>query len=612
VARDAITISDLHKAHGMQVLFDGAGVTIRSDHRLAVVGRNGTGKSTLCKMIIGQDAPDSGSISLARGLRIGYLEQSDPFQGDETVQEALERLSDREGWRCAEVAARFRIGPDILDQPARSLSGGWQTRTRLCALLLGEPDLLILDEPTNYLDLRTQLLLEGFLSSWKGGYLVVSHDRAFLRRTCTGVLSVANGNLEVVDGGIDTWLNSREERREMAKRRNANLATKAKHLQDFVDRNSARASSATQAQSKAKQLEKLKSEFVEEEADAAAVAMRLPKLGERRPGAALRVTELEIGYDARVIAGPIDLEVERGHKVAVLGDNGQGKSTLLRTLAGALPPISGTMKWGHAIRVGFYHQHVYEAIPSDCSVKKWLERCAAESPGYVTTQEVLNLAGAFLFRGLAVDKTAAVLSGGERARLALAGLLIGRHDVLLLDEPTNHLDVETTEALANALAEHEGTVILVSHDRAFVSRLATGIIELREGSCQSFTDGYESYLWRVEQEMRGGDATEAKASEPKTARTTKAETATLSNNPAERKEQRRRQNAAKNTLRNAEKILRDLERERDELTLVLQNDPSGAGINAGRRLAAMTSALEQAEEAWLEASTLVDSLGGSA
>ncbi len=600
--RDAIQIIDLHKAHGAQVLFDGANAVIRDDQRLAVVGRNGTGKSTLCRMIMGQDKADGGSIATARGLRVAYLEQSDPFRPDETVQEALERLSDREGWRCAELAARFRIGPEMLDQPALSLSGGWQTRTRLCALLLGEPDLLILDEPTNYLDLRTQLLLEGFLTSWKGGFLVVSHDRAFLRRTCNGVLVVANGGLEVVDGGIDAWLDGRAERREQARRTNANLATKAKHLQDFVDRNRARASSATQAQSKAKQLERLKGEFVEEEADATAVAMRLPLLGERRPGAALRCADLAIGYGENVVAGPLDLEVERGSKVAILGDNGQGKSTLLKTLAGVQPALSGTTRWGHAVRVGFYHQHVYAAIPNTVTVQGWLEHCAREAPGYTTTQQVLDLAGAFLFRGDAVLKTAAVLSGGERARLCLAGLLLGRHDVLLLDEPTNHLDVETTEALADALAVYDGTVLLVSHDRTFVSRLASIIVELRDGRCATYTDGYEAYLWRVERELRDESSS--------------APVATPVAKPAasvagvDRRDKRRQVTAARNRQRDAETILRTLEAERDRLTATMQANPATTAATSGARLAALANEIATAEEAWLEAAAVVEQLGG--
>jgi len=602
--RDAISITDLHKAHGAQILFEGASATIRDDMRLAVVGRNGTGKSTLCRMIMGQDAADSGSISIARGLRIAYLEQSDPFQAGETVQEALERLSGREGWRCAEVAARFRIGPAMLDQVALSLSGGWQTRTRLCALLLGEPDLLILDEPTNYLDLRTQLLLEGFLSSWKGGFLVVSHDRAFLRRTCTGVLVVANAGLEVVEGGIDTWLDGRAERREMAKRRNANLTTKAKHLQDFVDRNRARASSATQAQSKAKQLERLKGDFIAEETDSAAVVMRLPALGERRPGAALRCADLAIGYGDNVIAGPIDLEVERGSKVAILGDNGQGKSTLLKTLAEVQPALSGSLRWGHATRVGFYHQHVYAAIPAAASVQSWLEGCASEAPGYTTTQQVLDLAGAFLFRGDAVKKTVSVLSGGERARLCLAGLLLGRYDVLLLDEPTNHLDVETTEALAEALAEHDGTVLLVSHDRGFVGRLASVIVELRDGRASTFTDGYEAYLWRIEKEMREPEGTAAPAASP--APTSGA------NAVSDRRDQRKQLSAARNRQRDTEKALRALETERDALTATMQAHPAGAGATVGPRLAALATAIAQAEERWLEAAADVQALEGTA
>lgn len=595
--RDVVTIRNLSKAHGSQVLFDQAEAVLRDDQRIAIVGRNGTGKSTLCRMILGQEKADGGIIAVADGIRIGYLEQSDPFRDDETLHQALVRLSGQPEWRCAEVAARFRIDGDRLALRARDCSGGWQTRARLCALLLGDPDFLILDEPTNYLDLRTQLLLEDFLASYKGGYLIVSHDRSFLGRTCTTVLEVSQGKIRLSPGTIEDWLTQRAERREMIRRRNANLATKAKQLEDFVARNKARASTATQAASKAKQLERISADFLDEERDDAEAVIRLPRLGERRPGAALRCSHLAIGYGSNRVADGIDLEVERGSRVAILGDNGQGKSTLLKTLAEVQPALGGQARWGYAVRVGFYHQHVYEAIPAGDTVRTYLERCASSAPGYVTSQQVQDLAGAFLFRGAAIDKGVGVLSGGERARLCLAGLLVARFDVLLLDEPTNHLDVETAEALASALADHDGTLLVVCHDRSFVSRIATHVVELRDAKAWTYSDGYEAYLWRVERELRAeAAATEPPASGPK--------------GGGDRKEQRRLAAEARNRLREAQNAVKRLDRERDQLTRTVTAEPgSPAGIAAAKRLADLQGEIDAAEEAWLAAAGDLEQLG---
>jgi ATP-binding cassette, subfamily F, member 3 len=581
--KTVVRCDDLHKAYGDQVLFDGASVEIRDDHRLAVIGRNGAGKSTFCRMILGQEQADAGRLWLHDDLRVSYLEQTDPFREGETVLAYLERATGREEWRCAEVGGKFLLGHELMDRPALGLSGGYQTRVRLCAMLLREPNFLILDEPTNYLDLRTLLLLENFLTSWKGAFLVVSHDREFLRRTCTGTLCVERGHLELHEGPVDDYLAFRAEQRDMAERRNANLSSKAKQLEDFVARNRARASTATQAQSKLKQLEKLNAEQIQIDGNERSVTMTIPAV-ETRPGAALRSKNLRIGYPDRIVADGIDLEVERGAKVAVLGDNGQGKSTLLRTLAASLPVLAGDIKWGYGIRIGHYAQHVYQAIPSDATVRSWLESCAAKAPGYTTSQQVQNLAGAFLFSGDAIDKRVSVLSGGERARLCLAGLLLGKFDVLLLDEPTNHLDVETAEALASALKAHNGTVIFVSHDRSFVSMVASDIVEVSDGRVTRYGDGYEHYCWRLTQEAReatGAAPTKTAEKKPPTVRVDKGTS------------------TARNRLKQVEKELAKATTERDAWMAKLAVDPGGHAAEAGRRLPQLDADITRLEEEWL-------------
>ena len=582
MAKNVVRCDDLHKAYGDQVLFDGASVELRDDHRLAVIGRNGAGKSTLCRMILGQEQPDAGRLWLHDDLRVSYLEQTDPFREGETVVAYLQRASEREEWRCAEVAGSFLLGHELMERPALGLSGGYQTRVRLCSMLLREPNFLILDEPTNYLDLRTLLLLEGFLTGWKGAFLVVSHDREFLRRTCSGTLSVERGRIELHEAPVDDYLAFRAEQREMAERRNANLSSKTKQLEDFVARNRARASSATQAQSKLKLLVKLNAEQVEVDGEERTVAMTVPAV-ETRPGAAVRTTGLRIGYADRVVADGVDLEVERGAKVAVLGDNGQGKTTLLKTLAGSLSALGGEIKWGYGIRLGHYAQHVYQAIPADATVRSWLEGCAAKAPGYATTQQIQTLAGAFLFSGDAFDKRVAVLSGGERARLCLAGLLLGKFDVLLLDEPTNHLDVETAEALGRALKAHNGTVLFVSHDRTFVSLLASEVIEVSGGQVARYGDGYEHYCWRLAQEAKdaAGPPAKPQAKKPQTARIDQG---------------------ARNRLKQIEKELAQATQEREAWTAKLVADPRTHAAEAGKRLPQLDADIARLEEEWLKLS----------
>ena len=505
--RTVIQASGLHKHYGPKAILEDAEVAIQEDHRIAVIGRNGAGKSTFCKMILGEEEADAGSIKLHADLRLSYLEQKDPFGAEETVLQFLARKSGAPEWRCGELAGRFLLSQELLARTALSLSGGFQTRVRLCSMLLSEPNFLILDEPTNYLDLKTLLLLEQFLLTFTGGYLVVSHDREFLMRTCSQTLEVARGKMTFYPGKVTDYLNYKAARREQVEKLNAEVREKRAELIDWIARNKATASKATQAESRRKQLEKL--EETELEQAEAVVEMRLPN-AETRTGTGLLVQAMAIGYPPAApgakpnqIASDITFDLDRGSHVAVVGDNGQGKSTFLKTIAGALPPLGGTLKWGYEMRIGTYAQHVFQQLPDNQTVRQWLDKQAAAAPGpMIKSQEVLDLAGTFLFRGTEVDKHIRVLSGGERSRLLLCGLLLGRYPALLLDEPTNHLDFETVEALAEALRAYNGTLFLVSHDRTFVERVATHVIEVKEGRATLFPDGYAAYCWRLEAEAR--------------------------------------------------------------------------------------------------------------
>jgi ATP-binding cassette subfamily F protein 3 len=480
MARTLIQISQLHKHYGATVIFEDAQVAIQDDHKIGVIGRNGAGKSTLCRIILKEEEADAGEVALHPELRLSYLEQKDSFLPGETVLQFLMRYSQQADWRCGKIAGRFLLKNDLLERPVSALSGGFQTRVKLCAMLLREPNFLILDEPTNYLDLKTLLLLEEFLRDCPFGFLIVSHDREFLKKTCTATMEVERGEIILYPGDVEDYLGYKEQQREQAAAINANIEIRRKQLQTFVDKNKAKASKATQAASKVKMLERLKP--IEVEHSLATVKITMPAV-ETRKGVALRLTDLAIGYPGKSIAKNITIEIERGQHVAVLGDNGQGKTTFLSTLAGVLKAQAGEMRWGHEVRIGCYAQHVFTSMDPTLTVHRYLDKAACSSPGpTIPSQAILDMAGCFLVRGDDVDKKISVLSGGERSRLCLAGLLLAKYPVLLLDEPTNHLDFETVEALAAALRGYNGTLFFTSHDRTFVSLVATQIIEVRDGN----------------------------------------------------------------------------------------------------------------------------------
>ena len=495
-----LEIKNASKRYGDQVLLDEASATITDDGKIGFVGRNGAGKSTLLRVILGEEELDGGEVTLNPRLRLGYLRQHDPFQPDESALDFLLRDSSQPDWKCGEVAGQFELKGDALHGPVRELSGGWQTRVKLAALLLHEPNLLLLDEPTNFLDLRTQMLLEHFLRSFKEACLIVSHDRGFLTATCDRTLDLSRGKLTTYPGKIDAFLEHQCEQREHLQRVNAATLAKKRQLEQFIAKNRAKASTASQARSKAKQLERL--ELEEIVSDAPTAAIRCPEVAPRQ-GPAVRCTDLTIGYPDHTVAADVAVEIDHGTRVAIVGDNGQGKTTFLRTLVGSLDPVAGRLKWGYGCEIGTYAQHVYTTLPEDETVLGYLERVSALG---TKTQRILDLAGAMLFRGNATAKKVRVLSGGERARLCLAGLLLGGTNVLVLDEPGNHLDVETVEALATALTDYAGTVIFTSHDRSFVEAVATSVIEVAAGRVVQYPGSYRQYVERMNTEIDEAEA----------------------------------------------------------------------------------------------------------
>jgi ATP-binding cassette, subfamily F, member 3 len=580
-----LQVRGAEKSFGDQFLLDDAEVTLVDDVKVGFVGRNGAGKSTLLKVILGEEELEKGEVICHPRLKIGYLRQHDPFQPGESALDFLMRDSGQPDWKCGEVAGQFELKGNYLNGPVSALSGGWQTRVKLAALLLHEPNLLLLDEPTNFLDLRTQILLEHFLRGFSKAALIVSHDREFLKATCSQTLEVSRGKLTMYPGKIDDFLVYQAERREHDERVNAAVQTKQKQLQRFIDKNRARASTASQARSKGKQLERL--QIVEIADDAPTANIRAP-IVEPRKGPAVRCLDVSIGYGHKVVAKDIKVEIEHGQRAAIVGDNGQGKTTLLRTLVGSLEPIAGEVKWGYGCEYGVYAQHVYTSLNPKQTVLEYLEYKAEAG---TTQQMILAVAGSLLFRDSHVEKKISVLSGGERARLCMAGLLLGTYNVLVLDEPGNHLDVETVESLADALCDYKGTVIFTSHDRHFMRRVATSIIEVRDGTAVNYFGKYDDYLYAVNKEIDDGEREtqqrkeKSKKEDPSKAITTKR--------PDDRSLQKE--------LRNLEKKIAVLDTQRREINekLMQSTDPDEA-MKLHNEMTSISTELETIEHRWCE------------
>ncbi|MDR0867242.1 MAG: ATP-binding cassette domain-containing protein [Planctomycetota bacterium] len=478
---------------GGKVIFDDISYAFTDERKFALIGRNGAGKSTLCRVIRGEEELDAGAVYRHAALRLGFLRQDENFLPAESVADYLQRDSGAEKWRCAELAHKFALTAELVEQPVAALSGGWRMRVKLVALLLHEPNFLLLDEPTNFLDLRTQLLLQKFLLDFRGGALVVSHDRAFLDATCPHTLELSRGQLTYSPLPVSEHLRKQRDAVEHDRRANVAKAAKMKQLQRFIDKNRAGANTAAQAKNKQKQLDRIELAVVETAENRAKI--RLP-LVERQRKTVLNCEELAIGYVAP-LAKKINFTLEPGERLLVAGDNGQGKTTLLKTLTGALPPLAGKVQWGYNCAAGVYAQHVYSALPPELTAREFLQRRNRRN---LNDKEVANIAGGFLFRGGEIDKAIKVLSGGERARLCLAGLFLTGDNVLALDEPSNHLDFETASALAEALGEYQGAVIFVSHERSFAAQVATGVLEIKDGRARRVNGGFAEYVQELERE----------------------------------------------------------------------------------------------------------------
>ncbi len=542
-------LTDVCKSYGGQEVLRGVSFQVNPGERIGLVGRNGAGKTTILRLITGEEMPDAGEVVRARNLKVGVLAQHVDFAPDLSVHEAslaafgelqriehemrlleqrmaegtddLERVLERyselqqlfEHQGGFEYAARAEavlqglgFGRELWSLETAKLSGGQRNRLGLARLLLSEPDVLLLDEPTNHLDTAAVEWLEEFLESYASAYIVVSHDRYLLDRVCRRIIEIDGGKAASYTGNYSSFVVEREARREAQRRAYEQQRELIARTEEFIRRNIA-GQKTKQAKSRRKMLERLERvEQVREERASGDFQLRdVARAGTQ----VLTVRDLAIGYGERVLARGLNFILRRGESLGVIGPNGAGKTTLIKTFLGRLAPLAGEAQWGANVQIGYYAQQLDDLDPRNEVIME-LRRVA---PADATAGELRSFLARFLFTGDDVYKHVADLSGGERGRLALAKLIYSRANVLLLDEPTNHLDIPSREALEAALEEYPGTLIVISHDRYFLDRIATQILALRgDGRADHFIGNYSEYHdWRRAQEATVEEKSEGAA-----------------------------------------------------------------------------------------------------
>jgi ATP-binding cassette, subfamily F, member 3 len=489
-----LAFNSISKQLGPKHIFSEADVQISSGQKIGVIGRNGCGKSTFFKMLLGEIEPDSGEVFLHPTLKIGYVPQQDPFEPQEKVIDFLVRYTGRAEWDCRKVAKQFEIDDTRIEKQITDLSGGYQMRVKLAATLLFEPNLLLLDEPTNYLDLKTLMLLEQFLRGYSGGYLCISHDRTFIRKTCTSILEIVNEKMVLHNEGIDQYIAFKEEKDNFASVVNENIEKKQKQLREWVGKFGSKANFASMAQSKLKQIERLEEDKLEITDTQDNVRIWIPKV-EARDGYAITIEKADIGYGEKTVLKHVDFTINRGEKVAILGDNGEGKSTLMKSMVGSISALSGKIKTNPYLKTSFYSQHIENEMNGETSVWEYMKTIVIQS---IRDEEISRMLGNFLFKKKDYDKKIKVLSGGEKARLAMSGMFLSNSELFFLDEPTNHLDYDTVEALSKAIREFNGTVVVISHDRDFVETIADRIVLVENGQAKFVFGNYKDYVAQLE------------------------------------------------------------------------------------------------------------------
>ncbi len=534
-----ITVTDLAKSFGSQTLFDKASFQLNPGRRYGLVGANGSGKSTLLRIFSGSDEPSAGAVSVPKRLRLGTLSQ-DHFQFEDTAILDVAMMGHRELWaalaekerileaaadhfdgerygevediivsldgygfeaRAGEILEGLGIPTAVHRQPLSTLSGGFKLRVLLAQVLASDPGCLLLDEPTNHLDILSIRWIEKFLTSYSGCAVVISHDHRFLDNICTNILDIDYETVTLYPGNYTAFTDAKRSERERKETEIGRQEKKIAEHKAFADRFRAKATKARQAQSKLKQIDRIVIEPLPRS------SRRYPvfRFSQIRPSGkeVLRVEGLGKAYGNHTVLSGVHLNVRRGDRVAIIGPNGIGKSTLLKIAVGELQADTGRLRWGHEVRPGYFAQdHRQSLAGRDGTVESWLSAaCVGESTGAVR-----NRLAQVLFSGDQVEKKLPSLSGGEAARLIFARLSAEQPNVLVLDEPTNHLDLEAIEALVAGLDAYDGTLIFVSHDRWFVSQLATRVFEITENGITDYAGSYDEYLERCGDDHLDADA----------------------------------------------------------------------------------------------------------
>lgn len=533
-----IALADkISKSFGGRVLYSNATLQLNAGERWALVGPNGAGKTTLLKIIMGLESADEGTITFAKDATLGYLEQETELMGDRTaLNEVIESAHEIKQWerkvndlsikiaetpegatlnkyledyahamerferlggyelesRARQILAGLGFPVEDFDKPAKEFSGGWQMRISLSKLLLRRPDVLLLDEPTNHLDLESVQWLERFLSSYDGTVLLVSHDRSFMDACVTHVAALENRMLVTYTGNYSGYLHQREENLEQLRAKRAAQERDIAHMETFIERFRYKPTKAKQVQERVAKVGKIREELVVLPEQSHHMHFRFPE-PPRTGDTVISLEGVAKSYEDNFVYDNVDLKLYRGDHVALVGPNGAGKSTLMKLIAGKLKPDAGQISLGQNVTEAYYAQHQLEELNPSNTVLAELDTVAA---GWTTSEE-RRLLGAFLFHGDDVEKRVNVLSGGERARLALAKMLVSPDPLLLLDEPTNHLDIDSVDVLEKALVDFPGTIILISHDEHLVRAVANKVVDVRDHKVTVYDGDYDYFLFKL-------------------------------------------------------------------------------------------------------------------